>query len=165
MHKLLLLSLLAFSPLAANASMGSSSSRDAFAPDKGLDMTRSFEEQRQGIIKALDDGKTYREISTQDKQAVRASLDHISYLLRDGQSVERLSETTKVEVFNEQEKINTLLTQARADSRLICRREKVVGSNRPISHCMTVAERRRAREGGVEFLERMPHSQAQDSVR
>ena len=63
-----------------------------------------------------------------------------------------LPDKDKIEVFNDQDLINTLLTQAREDSRLVCRRERPVGSNRPQNICITVAARRQARENGADAL-------------
>ncbi|AKC88180.1 hypothetical protein [Pseudoxanthomonas suwonensis] len=151
MYKLVLASLLALAPLAAGATVQSGG--NGFSPDKGLDLSRSFEAQRQAIVGALADGKTYSEISAADRQQVAASLDRISSLLGDAQSADQLSEAAKVEVFNEQERINTLLTRAHEDSRLVCIREKRVGSHRPTNNCMTVAERRRMREQTLDALQ------------
>lgn len=144
MYKLLMLSLLALVPLAAKATIQSDGS--AFSPEKGLDLSSSFQAQRDAIMAALGDGKTYAEISAEDRQRVTGSLNRISGLLGDAQSVNQLPEATKVEVFNEQELVNGVLTQAREDSRLVCTREKKVGSHRTTTMCRTVAERRRDME-------------------
>ena len=152
MYKLVLLSLLALTPLAANAIIGPGD--DSFSPEKGLDLSRSFEVQRQAIFKALADGETYREIPSQDRQTVKESLDRISGLLGDAQNADQLPEATRVEVFNEQERVNTLLTKAREDSRLVCTREKKVGSHRTTNSCKTVAERRRDMEESQNALRR-----------
>ena len=157
MHKLLLLSLLALVPLAAKANIQSDGS--AFSPEKGLDLSSSFEAQRDAIVTALGDGKTYAEISPDDRQRVTSSLSRISSLLGDARSVNQLPETTRVEVFNEQELVNGVLTQAREDSRLVCTREKKVGSHRVTNNCMTVAERRRAREETEQQLSKMRRMQ------
>ncbi|KAF1702002.1 hypothetical protein CSC66_12190 [Pseudoxanthomonas kaohsiungensis] len=119
-----------------------------------MDLSGSFEAQRDAIITALADGKTYAEISVQDRQKVTGSLNRISGLLGDAQSVDQLPQATKVEVFNEQELINTVLTQAREDSRLVCTREKKVGSHRTTNTCKTVAERRRDQEESQNALRR-----------
>lgn len=158
MYKLLLLSLLALTPLAADAAITGSSS-EAFSPEKGLNLSHSFQVQREAIITALGDGKTYSEIPPQDQQMVRESLDRISAWLGDAQTVEQVAHDVRVRAFNEQEKINTLLTRAHADSRLVCKREKLIGSNRPTNTCSTVAERRRAREGAVNYLNTLPKAQ------
>ena len=150
MHKLMFLAVLLLAPLAVQASTSTGS--DGFSPEKGLDLGRSFQAQHQAILQALADGETYSEIPSQDRQAVKSSLDRISTLLADAQSVDQLSETNRVEVFNEQERVNTLLTRAREDSRMVCTREKKVGSHRATNSCMTVAERRRAREQSQDAL-------------
>ena len=152
MYKLLMLSVLALAPLAANANIQSQG--DTFSPEKGLDLSSSFAAQRDAIVTALGDGKTYAEISANDRQRVTASLNRISGLLGDAQSVDQLPQATKVEVFNEQELINTVLTQAREDSRLVCTREKKVGSHRTTNTCKTVAERRRDQEESQNALRR-----------
>ncbi|MEL1266124.1 hypothetical protein [Pseudoxanthomonas putridarboris] len=161
MYKLMLLALLALAPTGASIA----SSNDAFAPEKGLDLSRSFEAQREAILKALGDGETYSEIAAEDLQIVKESLDRISSLLDGAQSVGQLPEGTKVRVFNEQERINTLLGRAHADSRVVCKREKPTGSNRPANTCMTVAERRRAREGATDFMRYQPKAQARPDSR
>ena len=45
-----------------------------------------------------------------------------------------------------------LFGQAREDSRLVCTREKQIGSLRSVSKCATVAERRRAREASQQEM-------------
>ena len=150
MHKLVLLSVLLLAPLAALAS--TSPGAEAFSPEKGLDVSRSFEAQRQAIVQALAGGQIYSEIPERDRQTVSASLARIAALLDGAQSVDQLPEATRVEVFNEQERVNTLLTRAREDSRMVCTREKKVGSHRATNSCMTVADRRRAREQSQDAL-------------
>lgn len=134
MKKLLLLSLLGLSTAHVTA----------FA--QAVDVNgASFEVQRGAVLAALDDGKTYAEITPDNRRRVLASLDRISGLLGD-RSASELTQAVRLEVFNEQELVNTLLTGAREDSRLVCVREKRTGSNRPTNNCKTVAERRRDRE-------------------
>ncbi|WP_372018516.1 hypothetical protein [Pseudoxanthomonas sp. 10H] len=155
MYKLLLLSVLAVAPMAASAHIPSEGG--TFSPDKGLDLSTSFAAQHSAILAALKDGKTYSEISPADRQQVVASLDRISGLLGASASPTQLSEADRLEVFNEQERVNTLLTRARSDSRLLCTREKPVGSHRPVSKCMTVAERRRAQDNSQQQLQQLQH--------
>ena len=88
----------------------------------------------------------YSELTLENRSAVQASLNQIRAQMGDHERIDQVAPQNKVAIFNEQEKINTILTQSHADSRLICRREKTVGSNFPTNNCMTVAERRRATE-------------------
>lgn len=112
----------------------------------------SFSEQRASIDADFADGETYAEIGRQQRAEVSAALDRIDSHLGRAESVDALDETTRAKVFNDQELVNTLLTQARSDSRLICNREKKVGTNRPTTVCLTVAQRRGALENTQDAL-------------
>ncbi|MGY0610940.1 MULTISPECIES: hypothetical protein [unclassified Luteimonas] len=152
---LFLLALLVSAPAVANISAGG----EAFQPGNGLDLSSSFNAQRDAIIKALDDGETYSEIAADDAQVVKASLARITSLLASSAgSVDQLPHNTKIQVFNEQERINTLLSRAHADSRMVCRREKVTGSNMSTNVCMTVGDRRRAAEAARDFMKNNPRA-------
>ena len=113
-----------------------------------------FAEQRAEIEEDLADGKTYAEINSRDRAEVREALDRISRELEGVDSVAELAEPAKVTVFNEQERINTILTQARADSRLVCDNSRATGSHRRTTKCQTVAERRRRMEADQDHLQR-----------
>ena len=117
-----------------------------------VDAERSFDVQRATILKAMDDGKTYVELSRAEREQVRDSLELISRLLAGKPGVDALSEPDKVKLFNEQEAVNARLTRAHADSRLVCTREKRVGSHRATNVCYTVAERRRMREQTLDAM-------------
>lgn len=113
-----------------------------------------FAEQRAEIEADLADGKTYAEIKSADRARVREALDRISRELEGVDSIDALAEQSKVTIFNEQEVINTILTQARADSRLVCDHSRPTGSHRRQTKCQTVAERRRRMEADQDHLQR-----------
>lgn len=127
------------------------------AADKHQDVRFSpagFAEQRGDLIEKLD-SDLYREISDESKAQVVQALDRMQQRLDGVTSIDQLSEADKVAVFNDQELVNTLLTNAAADSRLICKREKTLGSNMRSNSCLTVAERRRRQEESQEQMRRM----------
>jgi len=113
-----------------------------------------FAAQRAEIEADLADGKTYAEISASDRAKVREAMDRISRNLEGVDSIEELGEPAKVAVFNDQEVINTILTQAKADSRLVCDNSRPTGSHRRQTKCQTVAERRRRMEADQDHLQR-----------
>lgn len=123
----------------------------AAAASKPLQEGHSYIEQRDRILDDLRRGEAYSEIKPEDRSTVHSALKRIdSKLGADGTA--RLSEVDKLAVFNDQELVNSILTKAKDDSRLICRRERPMGSNRPQNICMTVAQKREARENGVDTL-------------
>ena len=101
-----------------------------------------FAAQREAILKGML-GETYRELSDEDRRSVLDALERMEARLEGITSLEQLDKRVQTAVFNDQELINTLLTEAAEDSRLICKREKFVGSHRTTNVCVTVAERRR----------------------
>ena len=134
--------LVALSPL-AHASISQSGPAKQKAE---LDVKKNtFAEQRARIIDQLADGETYSEISSENRSKVKDALNRIDGQLQSAGGVEALSAQQKADVFNDQELVNTLLTEASEDSRLVCTREKRVGSHRQTTQCMTVAARNRAR--------------------
>lgn len=108
-------------------------------------------EQVRQVEKALNDGD-YAELSADDRNQVRQSLARISERVGDRQTVQELPASVQNDVFNEQEKVNTILARAHEDSRLICQYTRSTGSNMPKSRCLTVAERRRIEEKGKALL-------------
>lgn len=105
----------------------------------------AFAEQKAAILEGLS-GKKYAEISPQDRVNVRAALERIEAALATQDGVSALSDESRMQVFNDQELINTTLTAAAEDSRMVCRREKRVGSHFSSNSCRTLAERRRESE-------------------
>lgn len=120
--------------------------------DKAIDVVLPFSAQAQQIRTDLN-GDTYSEISKDDRQKVADALQRMEALMHGEPDAAKLKEADKVQLFNDQELINTVLTKARADSRVVCKREKTVGSHRAVSQCLTVAERRKIREQSFEILQ------------
>jgi len=151
-YKLLFAALIAFPVMSAIA---------APAAEKPLMEGKPYAEQRQRIMSDLQGGEVYSEISAENRGRVVDALGRIDALLGNGEHG-NLPEKDKIAVFNDQDLVNTLLTQAREDSRLICRRERPVGSNRPQNICITVAARREARENGGDALRNLKVSQVKE---
>ncbi|WP_244667674.1 hypothetical protein [Xanthomonas sp. D-109] len=131
----------------------------AVAAPKGeapMNVKKAFAQQLSTIRQQLNDGKTYSEINADDRSKVEAALARMAAILDAQQDVGTLKEEQKVALFNDQETVNTLLTKAAADSRMVCRREAVTGSLRTTTQCKTVAERRRDNEDAQELMRRNP---------
>ena len=116
-----------------------------------------FEAQREAIIEGIR-GKTYRELSDEDRQSVLEALARMEDRLAGVDRIEQLDKRDQTAVFNDQELVNTLLTKAAADSRLVCKRERFVGSNRTTNVCITVGERQRLAEAAQEQMRGLQRS-------
>lgn len=129
-----------------------------------VDVEEQFAAQRAQILEELGDGETYSEISNADRGKVNAALARISAALDHSGGVAQLGEQQKVDVFNDQELINNILTEAGENSRLICKRVKKTGSHMTSNQCMTVGARNRAAEHAQDELRRTPPRQLKDSL-
>ena len=117
-----------------------------------LDVRGAFAEQKTRIHADLADGETYSEISQQDIASVKGALERISIKLEQPGGLDGLNDANKAALFNDQELVNNILTKAGQDSRVVCVREKKLGSHRTTSSCMTVGERTRRAEDSQKAL-------------
>jgi hypothetical protein len=120
----------------------------AFAIGKlQLDVSKNnFPSQQSSILKALNGDDDYSEITRDDKKLVINSLSEIAARLPDQTRIEQLSESDRKLVVSNQQKINDALSRAAKDSRLICTKEHVLGSNLSKRVCRTFAAQKRSRE-------------------
>ena len=119
--------------LACASSMGSQPSLDP----------QTFATQRATIEQGLKQGGAYAEMEPDARDEVQAALERIGATFDRSGDVSKLSAEDKVQIFNDQELINSILTKAAADSRVVCERQVRRGSHIKTNKCMTVAERRR----------------------
>lgn len=115
---------------------------------------QQFSDYRARIEKELSGGESLAEMAPEHRKEVRAILERMDSRLSGVESIEQLPMKSRTALFNDQERLRVLLGQAEEDSRLVCRRERTLGSNMPRSVCMTVAERRRATEDAQNTLRR-----------
>jgi len=115
----------------------------------------TFDQQHRALLEEVRSAKHYAELKGEERASVLSALDLLGAILRPVSSLDELNPNAKIEAYNLQEKINTLLTSAAEDSREVCRREKITGSNRPTVICRTVASMRRERAQAQETIGRM----------
>ncbi len=95
----------------------------------------------------------YSEMTLEDKSTVQQAIGRIRMKMEGHTRVDELNPQARTAVFNDQEVINNLMTRGKEDSRMVCRRERVTGSNMQQSSCRTVAQRRRDTEDSRRLLD------------
>ncbi len=93
----------------------------------------------------LNDKKAYGHVKDNGRHEIEGAEGIIRNLLGRVKTLDELSEPQRVELFNANEKIISVLNDSEKD-RLVCVREYPTGSHRPVVSCMTVAERDHNRE-------------------
>ena len=112
-----------------------------------------FAAQRAAVEAEMVEGGRFAEISDKARADVAAAFDRMQVVLEGKATMDDLRQDDRVALINDQELINALLTQAKIDSRMVCKRERRVGSHRLTSTCRTAAEWKRASEQSREDIE------------
>lgn len=109
-----------------------------------LDVSKpDFSQQKDNILKAVNTDVNYGEISPADRVVVNTALNNISEKLKDGQSFSSLSADNQQQLLADQKSLNEALIKAKSDSKMICKREPVIGSNYFKKVCRTAASLKR----------------------
>ena len=124
------------------------------APARQIDLPvaaskAQFEAVRQKLTDQLGTDE-YVEITPDDKWTVLAALERIQKRYDKLANPDQMGEQDRVDTFNDQEIINTIITHAAADSRLICDRDSATGTHRIRVTCMTLATLRERGRAGEE---------------
>ncbi|BDU18401.1 hypothetical protein [Lysobacter auxotrophicus] len=125
---------------------------DAAAPPQKLDRILA---QQQELKRDLDAGKTDG-MTTRQVNAIRKAQVDV-FAVTDGKtSLDQLSMDEKVRLENALERINAEVKNTRAgqDEKQVCWRERTSGTTMKVTRCGTEAEKREAREGARDFLDR-----------
>lgn len=127
--------------------------------------SKPFAEQAETIRIELASSDKYREITDEDRALVTSTLDRMGTRIEEAGGVDRLAPQAMVDVFNDQEKVNAILTRAREDSRMVCKRVKRTGSNFTSNYCRTIAQQRREAEATRDYVRRLSPSVDNNFIR
>ena len=137
----------------ACASLSAPALRAAEEPAVSKLDPRAFEQVKSQIEEQLYNNERYKEISDEDRQRVLQALDRMAETLDGVGNVQDLNIDARTRLLNDQALVNTVLTQAAEDSRLICSREQKVGTRFKTTVCETVAERRARNEAAQRAMQ------------
>ena len=115
------------------------------------DTSASFETLVTQVRGEMAEGGRYEFMSESNKAEVNARLDEMSTMLKQRGAVAQMREDEKVKLFNDQEKVNGLLTQSDS-TRLICTRVAPVGSHIPVTTCKTYGELAQSRRDVSKYM-------------
>jgi len=110
------------------------------------DSRDKFEAVAADVRKQMETGGRYQYVKAEERVKVDAALTEMTALFAANDSVASMPEATKIKLYNDQEVVNSILTQRDGD-RVICTKVAPVGSHIPITNCHTYAQEVEAREG------------------
>ncbi|HEX7915946.1 hypothetical protein [Rudaea sp.] len=129
----------------------------AFADDKvvekpvAADTPEKFADTATLIHREMGVGGRYEFIRADDKARAEADLDTMTAMIGKAGSVAAMSKEDQVRLFNTQEHLNGILTHSDRN-RLVCERQRPIGSNIPQNSCKTVAEIEKMRRDSQKYM-------------
>ncbi|NNE04696.1 MAG: hypothetical protein HKO64_11895 [Xanthomonadales bacterium] len=136
---------------------------NALAEAVRLSAVESFEAEKQQILKDLDSITIYREISGGDMKLVKDTLDRMSDNLSGVADLSMMTEAQRAQLYTDQELVNTVLTMAENDSRMVCKRRGRLGTNFKVTTCETVRDRRERQEADRRAIDSLIRGRPIDS--
>jgi predicted secreted protein len=103
------------------------------------------------VRKDMESGGRYEYVSPTERQKVDQKLTEMETLLQHNGPAE-LKEREKIQLFNAQEVVNSILAHRDRD-RVICKSEAPIGSHIPVTTCHTYAQEVEARKGAQRFFD------------
>ena len=100
------------------------------------------------VRKDMQPGGRYEYVSPAEKKTVDTKLTEMASLLQRDGSVKTMPQDQKLQLFNAQEAVNSIL-QRRDNDRVICKSEAPVGSHIPVTTCHTYRQEQEARNGAM----------------
>ena len=109
------------------------------------DTPEKFQQVQADIRSDMGSGGRYEFIRPDEKAKVEDDLNIMASMLQKSGSVDAMSQTDKVRLFNTQENLNGILTHSDSN-RLVCEHRAPVGTSIPRTTCQTLGEIERSRK-------------------
>jgi len=122
--------------------------------DQPLDLDKVTEQQKQIREDMLAAGGKYRGMSSAKQAEVFKRQDKLFRMFEGKETAADLTEDQRIDAFNELEWIESALNKGEEGDRLVCTRERTVGSNRVTRVCRTQEQIDFEREQGRDDLDR-----------
>jgi hypothetical protein len=120
------------------------------------DTRDKFSEVAANVRKEMVPGGRYEYVKPDERKTIDLKLTEIEALFGQNDSVESMTQDTKVKLFNAQEVVNSILTHRDRD-RVICKSEPPLGSHIPVTSCHTYGQEEQARRETRNQLEEWTH--------
>ena len=118
-----------------------------------------FQATAEEVRAEMGEGGRFEFVNAAERAKLEEALRKMDLLFQTHESVAEMNKTDQVELFNQQEIINAILKNRDSD-RIICKREKKLGSNLGQTQCMSYGERERIRRESQQELNRIQHGGA-----
>jgi hypothetical protein len=116
------------------------------------DTRDKFEQVSAKVREEMREGGRYQYVKPSERSTIEQKLSEMESLFKQSDTVQGMNEQTKIALFNDQEVVNSILTQRDAD-RVICKREAPIGSHIPVTTCHTYGQEQDARKNSNKMMD------------
>jgi hypothetical protein len=125
------------------------------------DTREKFEEVATKVREEMKEGGRYEYVKPSERSTIDQKLSEMESLFKQSDTVQGMNEQTKIALFNDQEVVNSILTQRDSD-RVICKKEAPIGSHIPITTCHTYGQEEDARKNSHKQMDSWTRTQCGD---
>jgi len=108
------------------------------------DTKEKFQQVSENIRKEMNEGGRYEYVTPKEHKTIEDKLGEVEALFTQYGSIADMKQDQKVQLFNAQETVNSILTHRDRD-RVICKNEAPLGSHIPVTSCHTYGQEEDAR--------------------
>lgn len=112
----------------------------------------TFADVMQTTQREMAPGGKYEFVQAKERVQIDRSLADMTKLFDEYGTVAAMTQDAKVQLYNDQEVVNSILTKRDRD-RVICTNQAPIGSHIPVTQCHTYAQEVEARDGTKKQLE------------
>jgi len=129
------------------------SSAKVQTPQVQADTRAKFETAAAEVRKQMVPGGRFEFLTREEFVKVNTNLDSIGALFEKYGTLANMDQVVKVALFNDQEVVNSILTQ-RDDLRLICKPRRSMGTRIPTTDCRTYGDIQRERANTHNYMDK-----------
>lgn len=125
------------------------------------DTRDSFMSVSAAVREQIKPGGRYEYVNDKERFTIGQKLDDMNALFASHESVAAMSQQDKIQLYNDQETINSILTK-RDGERVICKKEAPIGSHIPVTTCHTYAQEQVAHKANAQQVDQWGRMQCGD---
>jgi hypothetical protein len=128
------------------------------------DSKDKFDTVAANVREGMKPGGRYEYVKPAERATIEQKLSMMDSLFKQSPTVAGMSQETKIELYNDQEVVNSILTQ-RDSERVICKKEAPIGSHIPITTCSTYGQLQDAHKNSETVKQGWTRTQCGDVVK
>lgn len=138
-------------PLVVATAAVSVSAKEKYREVVNAETPDKFEQISATVRQEMEAGGRYEFVKPDERTTIDKKLSEMDLLFKQNESVQRMPQNQKVQLFNAQEVVNAILTKRDSD-RVICENRLPIGSHIPKTTCHTYGQEQEAHRATVKAM-------------